>query len=135
MRKKHKVDEDFVQEEAGKVTEHDIDDALNKKSRIEEKILSSGTMRKYAEVIKQMFLMLNDYRKGAYRDVPWLTISTLVFILIYVLNPLDLIPDFIPIIGYLDDATVLVLGLNWIQTDLHKYLKWKEKQEAEESLK
>ena len=134
MRKKHKVDEDFVRQGAEKITEEDLDDALDKKSRIEEKILSSGTMRKYAEIIRQMFLMLNDYRKGNYKDVPWLTISTLVFILIYVLNPLDLIPDFIPIIGYLDDATVLVLGLNWIQTDLHKYLKWKEEEEAREEI-
>src|SRR5690625_5240756 len=134
MRKKHKVDEDIVRQGAEKITEEDLDDALDKKSRIEEKILSSGTMRKYAEIIRQMFLMLNDYRKGNYKDVPWLTISTLVFILIYVLNPLDLIPDFIPIIGYLDDATVLVLGLNWIQTDLHKYLKWKEEEEAREEI-
>lgn len=130
-KKKQKIDKDYVEEEAGKISTEDIDHAVKNQDEVEGKILDSGTLQKYTEIIKQLFLMLNDYRKGKYTDVPWLSISTLVFILLYILNPLDLIPDFIPLIGYLDDVTVLAVGLNLIQTDLHKYLDWKKNVESE----
>jgi uncharacterized membrane protein YkvA (DUF1232 family) len=43
---------------------------------------------------------------------------------IYFLNPLDLIPDFIPGIGYLDDATVIAFVFSSIRKDLLKFLDW-----------
>lgn len=125
--KKKKIDEEYVKENAEEITDAEVEETLNNKEKIEDKIKNSGLLRKYFEIFKLMLLMLNDYRKGRYTKVPWLTVSTLVFILLYVLNPLDLIPDFIPVIGYLDDVSVLMAGLNLIQTDLRSYIKWKEK--------
>lgn len=123
--RKFRINKKYLREGAEEIEDADVEEALNERERIEEKINDSGALMKYLRITKYMFLMLNDYRKGIYKDVPWMTISTLVFTLLYILNPLDLIPDFIPVIGYLDDVTVFALGLNLIQKDLRRYLDWK----------
>ncbi|RJQ43115.1 MAG: DUF1232 domain-containing protein [Gaiellales bacterium] len=43
--------------------------------------------------------------------VPWRARALAVFIAGYALSPVDLIPDFIPVIGYLDDLIVVPLGI------------------------
>jgi len=49
----------------------------------------------------------------AYRDprTPWLARVWVLLVLAYALSPIDLIPDFIPLIGYLDDLVLLPLGI------------------------
>jgi len=130
--KKHKdIDEDYILNGAAEISDEDMKYTLNKKRAIEDKISKSGLLKKYLTISKLMLQMLNDYRKGNYRDVPWLTISSMVFTLLYVLNPMDLIPDFITIIGYLDDITVLAIGLNLVETDIKKYLDWKVSKDSD----
>ncbi|MCD4829083.1 MAG: DUF1232 domain-containing protein [Candidatus Cloacimonetes bacterium] len=46
-------------------------------------------------------------------DTPWWARAWLLGVLAYALNPLDLIPDFIPVLGYLDDLVLIPLGL-WV---------------------
>ena len=51
----------------------------------------------------------------AYRhpQTPWLVKGLCMFIVAYALSPIDFIPDFIPILGYLDDV-ILLPGLIWL---------------------
>ncbi len=51
----------------------------------------------------------------AYRDprTPWYAKLWLALVLGYALSPVDLIPDFIPIVGYLDDLLLVPLGV-WL---------------------
>jgi len=42
---------------------------------------------------------------------PWLARAWLVLVIGYALSPIDLIPDFIPVLGYLDDLILLPLGV------------------------
>lgn len=127
-KQKDKIDDFYIEENATKITDKDLEKTLKKQSAIEDKISGNKGLSKYIEIVKQMFNMLNDYRKGNYRKLPWLTVSSLVFILLYILNPVDLIPDFIPLIGYIDDVTILGLGLSLVETDLKNYLQWKAAQ-------
>ncbi|MBE9533187.1 MAG: DUF1232 domain-containing protein, partial [Proteobacteria bacterium] len=46
-------------------------------------------------------------------------------VLAYILSPIDLIPDFIPVIGYLDDLLLLPLGI-WLAIRLIPQDVWKE---------
>jgi uncharacterized membrane protein YkvA (DUF1232 family) len=49
----------------------------------------------------------------AYRDprVPWPARWFILCVVAYAFSPLDLIPDFIPVLGYLDDVIILPLGI------------------------
>ncbi|TXF74835.1 YkvA family protein [Chryseobacterium sp.] len=46
-------------------------------------------------------------------ETPWIPKALIVLIIGYALSPIDLIPDFIPIIGLLDDLILLPLGIYW----------------------
>ena len=52
----------------------------------------------------------------------------MVFGLLYVINPLDIVPDVLPFLGVLDDATVIGALLMLVERDLKKYRAWKENQ-------
>ena len=64
---------------------------------------------------------------GRYSETPWSVIAALVGALLYVLSPLDAIPDFIPALDFLDDAAVFAAGLAFSGKDLEKYRAWKRK--------
>lgn len=55
----------------------------------------------------------------AYKDprTPWAVKGLCVFVVAYALSPIDLIPDFIPVLGYVDDA-LLLPGLVWLAVRL-----------------
>lgn len=73
--------------------------------------------------------MITDYINGSYREIPyWLLISAVAAI-IYLVSPLDLIPDFVPFAGFIDDAAVLSLVFDvGLSAELKKYRKIKNKQ-------
>ncbi|AVR44111.1 DUF1232 domain-containing protein [Christiangramia fulva] len=124
-KQKEKLDEGFMKAEIARVDEDDVTVALDSQKEIDRKLNNSNTLKKYAELANVMFGMLKDYRKGIYKEVPWFTIATIAFAFLYILNPFDIMPDFVPGIGYIDDLAVLTFGLRFIQTDIHRYLDWK----------
>lgn len=127
-KKLKKIDEEYVSDEITKIKEDDVEVAMSNQEAIVDKIVNSSILKKYTELVRVMFGMLKDYRKGIYTSVPWYTIAAIAFSFLYVLNPFDLVPDFIPGIGYIDDLAVFSFGLKFIESDLHQYLDWKLEQ-------
>jgi uncharacterized membrane protein YkvA (DUF1232 family) len=74
--------------------------------------------------------MVKAYVRGEYRSIPWSTILVTVAGLLYFLNPLDAIPDFIPFKGLLDDAAILVYVFNTIREDLQRFQLWRRQQNS-----
>lgn len=107
------------------VTEEDINKIFQKRKEIEDKFSGNGPLGKFWSDLKLLFELVNDYRKGVYRQIPWTSIAAIVGALLYVLSPIDLIPDFIPVFGLLDDAAVVALCLKAIDSDLQVYKQWK----------
>jgi uncharacterized membrane protein YkvA (DUF1232 family) len=89
----------------------DAEKVMENKEKIEA-IMHNDTLKKYLEEIKLYFQMLGDIFTGKYKKVPMGTIAAIVGTLLYVLSPIDLIPDFLPG-GYLDDAGIVALCLNF----------------------
>lgn len=124
------VSKERAQEELKKraksVSEDDVKKILDKRDEIEQKFKGSGPLGKFIADVKILFSMIQDYWSGNYRKVPWTTIAAAVATLAYVLSPIDLIPDFIPFIGLVDDALVISLCLAAIDSDLQAYAEWKK---------
>lgn len=106
-------------------TAEDADKVMKNQQKIES-IARDRTLSKYLGDIKVYFKMLGDVFTGKYKKVPVGTIAAIVGTLLYVLSPIDLIPDFIPVIGYLDDAAMLALCLNFTKYDVEEYKKDKK---------
>ena len=103
-------------------SEDDAHKVMDNQEKI-EKIASNETLHKYLNDIKLYFQMLGDVFTGKYKKVPVGTIAAIVGTLLYVLSPIDLIPDFIPVVGYLDDAAMLAVCLNFTRFDVEEYKK------------
>ena len=92
----------------------------------EEKLKLIPKIGNRAADIAVMISMVRAYVKKQYTEVPVGTILLAVAALIYVVNPWDLIPDYIIGVGLLDDAAVLAAVLQAIHMDLQKYKQWQK---------
>ena len=110
-----------------------------KKSRILLMITKLGTKMSKVnwspierQLLKEKFYTIGRlgkaYATGKYRAVPWKAMLILLAAIIYFLNPLDLIPDLLPVVGFTDDFAVLVWVYNSIQVEIDKFLAWEESQ-------
>lgn len=71
--------------------------------------------------IRVLIAMLKSWVKGDYTDIPWMTLLLSVGALVYFVNPLDAVPDIVPAVGLLDDATVIGFVLASIKQDLQNF--------------
>ncbi|MGB7786349.1 MAG: YkvA family protein [Salinimicrobium sp.] len=110
---------------AEKLKEKDLKKVLHKQEKIENKIRNNDSISGYLQKVRSMFSLIKDYWSGNYKEVPWKTIAAAGGALLYVWMPLDLIPDFIPVAGLLDDAGVIAACLTLVSDDLVRYEKWK----------
>jgi len=120
--------EAFVKEEATKVTDQDVEKVLKSSDEIKQRFRRSGPLGRFFEDGQLLVGMVKDYWSRSYRKIPAATIGAAVVSLIYVLNPLDLVPDVLPLIGQVDDAAVVAACLLLIEQDLYSYRQWKQTQ-------
>ncbi len=116
-----------IQKKARKIRDTDIRQLVQRGDQIERKFKSiPEKLGKLVPQVRLLFEMVKDYWSGQYREVPWYSISVAAATLLYFLSPVDLIPDFIPGIGYLDDVAVVLLCFKAIQGDLKAYCRFKQ---------
>ena len=68
--------------------------------------------------------MVRAYFSKEYRDIPWETIALAIGAIAYFVSPVDLIPDFVPVAGYVDDAAVIAFVIASATNDLHNFREW-----------
>ncbi|MBC7877362.1 MAG: DUF1232 domain-containing protein [Anaerolineales bacterium] len=122
----NKPDEEFIKEGAQKVTDKDLEKVVNKSEEIKKKFNTKGPLARFVEDGKLLIAVIKDYSSGKYRQIPYGAIASIVFSLIYVFNPFDLMPDMLPLIGQVDDVAVMGACLMLVEQDLHKYKDWKQ---------
>ncbi len=110
---------------AARSDESTLERTLENRQSILDRVINSAALAPYIEQVKVLLQMLQDYAKGEYRAVPWWGIGAVATALLYILTPLDAMPDFIPLLGFLDDAVVLKLCLDMLDKDLKQYLQFK----------
>ncbi|MCI0472473.1 MAG: DUF1232 domain-containing protein [Ignavibacteria bacterium] len=118
---------DYIYKTSEEIDDKKIDKVLAGEKIADErrKKLDASKLFGFFKQIKLGFEMLKDYRSKKYTEIPWKTIALITAALLYFLNPMDFIPDFMGFIGFTDDAIVLSVVFNSLRKDLIKYCSWK----------
>jgi uncharacterized membrane protein YkvA (DUF1232 family) len=76
-------------------------------------------VRPRGAVLREALRILPDLlrllpRLAADRTLPHRVQAVLALLLAYLASPIDLVPDFIPVLGYADDAVIVAVALRWV---------------------
>ena len=74
--------------------------------------------------LQSLFRLIRTSASGEYTGVPATTVVAAVAVLIYFLSPIDLIPDFIPVLGMLDDMALVAWFSSSVKHELDKFHEW-----------
>jgi curved DNA-binding protein CbpA len=83
-------------------------------------------LKKVLENVRELYSLFKDSVKGHYNLHP-ANVAMIGGGLLYFILPADLIPDVIPVIGYLDDLAVLTTIMNSLKGEINQYRIWKKK--------
>ena len=125
---KKKVNEEFESFKQTEYTKEDVDKLIENEEKIKNKA-KKGKLSEYAEYIPLFFDMLKDTFAGKYKEIPKVSIAAIIGTLLYIFSPIDIIPDFIPVLGLIDDAAVIALCIKFVSIDIEKYKAWKKNSE------
>jgi uncharacterized membrane protein YkvA (DUF1232 family) len=100
-----------------------LDEAM-KKAKNHEKL--NGPVAELWQNLKTLFRLLKAYFNREYTSIPWGSVVLIVGAIIYFVSPIDLMPDWIPLAGFVDDAAVLVFVIAQVRADLDKFTRWEE---------
>lgn len=92
-----------------------LDSAMQKSIELDS---DRGEIKGLTGRVKLFILMVRSYIKGEYRELPVRSLLLILAGLIYFINPFDLIGDFIPGVGYIDDVTVILWILKSVEDDV-----------------
>ena len=81
--------------------------------------------------LKTVFSLVGDYLHGNYKKVSKTSLLLIIGSLLYLLNPMDLVPDFLLGVGFLDDLAVFTYMIKKIRQELDKYRNWKDGSKSE----
>ena len=104
-----------------------IEDVLKKLKEISS---DKKTSAKLNDSLRLFIRIINAYTSKEYTYVPWKTICLIVAGLIYFIYPVDLIPDFIPVSGLIDDIALIAWIYESIQDDIDNFLEWEKSLES-----
>lgn len=116
-----------VVELANKLAPADVGDLLGSESMIRERAaqLSGAPGRTLRAQLDLALLCLKDHAAGRCPQIPYYSISLLAAGVVYLADQLDLVPDFLPRIGMIDDALVMAVACELGRDGLARYCVWK----------
>ncbi len=94
--------------------------------RLEMKLKKIPKVGETLAIVPIMISLVRSYLNKEYTKIPLGTIIAITSALAYVLTPVDLITDAIPIIGYIDDALIIEACLKLVKSDVDEYQEWRE---------
>ena len=100
--------------------------------RLERKLKHVPVVGGMLSEIPILIALVKAYIEKRYLDIPIGSIIAVVGALIYFLSPIDLLPDFFPAIGLVDDAAVIGVALKLVHDDVKEYKAWRQKSKQDE---
>lgn len=84
----------------------------------------SAALKDMWQALLALLRLLRAYASGEYRDVPAKSLILIVAGVLYFVMPIDVIPDFVIGLGFLDDAAVLAWVVSTVRTVLEDFGRW-----------
>ena len=125
------MSEKFVKDGVNRMTQEEVKRAAKNTARAKHKA-NVGILKQLVTRIHEVADMLNDYADRKYREVPYWSLCAISFLILYVANPLDCIPDFIPVLGFVDDLAVATIVLAMVEQDIKNWRVWRKAYDKEE---
>jgi uncharacterized membrane protein YkvA (DUF1232 family) len=121
-------DKDFVRRGAESITEDQVREVSEREAEIRARFERPGPIGRVLSDVNLLLALIKDYWNNEYRQAPWWVIAAVTFCFLYVVNPIDLLPDWVPILGQIDDLVVITVCLMLIEQELQEYKRWKLEQ-------
>jgi len=96
-----------------------VSEAINKSGGLSGKNISA-----FKDQLFIVTRLLKAYASGDYRQIPWKTLIRIIAVLIYFVSPIDILPDFLPIVGFTDDIALMLWLFSGLKDDLDKFSEW-----------
>jgi uncharacterized membrane protein YkvA (DUF1232 family) len=100
--------------------------------KLADKESKTNKFRQLFDVALTLVRLVRSYISGQYRDIATSTIVSGLAVLLYVLSPIDLVPDFIPVVGFLDDLSLVSWFLSKFQDEITKFRAWEQASHAQQ---
>ena len=87
----------------------------------------AGVKSQIREGVDDLYTLMRlvaAYAQGEYRQVSKKTMIAVVAALLYFLSPIDLIPDVLVFIGYIDDLSVLAYVMRTFKQEIDRFIAW-----------
>lgn len=127
------MQEHRLKQDADKVQKADLTRLLSRWPKLKQMVASNARLQPFIDDIETAYHLLRDYSTRRYREIPWKSIAAIVAALLYVLNPLDMLPDVIPFVGLIDDAGVLAICWRLVRNDIDAYRRFLDSQPGTEA--
>lgn len=125
-RTRHNLDKALLFHKNARTEAERFERIIREAQNIEHKVKRIPALHRLWKDVLLCLELVRDYRLGRYTQIASWAIAAVAFGLLYLVNPVELIPDVIPIVGYLDDIVVFVLILRLVRIELRKYASWRK---------
>ena len=101
-----------------------LNETANKLANEESK---DNKFKQLFEAAFTLVRLVRNYISGEYREIKSSTIISGLAVLLYVLSPIDLVPDFIPVVGFLDDLSLVSWFVGKFQDEIVRFREWEQR--------
>lgn len=83
-------------------------------------------MSEFSKNVQLLIRMIRATANGSYKGLPWKSLVSVIAVLIYFVSPIDIIPDFLPVVGITDDVALVFWLFRTIASDISKFSEWEK---------
>ncbi|PZV78603.1 uncharacterized membrane protein YkvA (DUF1232 family) [Algoriphagus aquaeductus] len=91
------------------------------------KVANNPKVQKFIQPIQIFIRMIKAHFRGEHK-IAFSTLGLIVLALVYFLSPIDLIPDFLGVIGFADDLSVVLAVYAKVKDEVEQFLEWERTQ-------
>jgi uncharacterized membrane protein YkvA (DUF1232 family) len=99
-------------------------DLASKARKKAESAARDGLLKEFWETLMTFLRFIRAYARGDYRQVHWQTVTLIVAAVLYFLMPIDVLPDVLIGLGFVDDAAVIAWVMSMVGPELGKFRQW-----------